>query len=318
MQLYRHLSDYKRPTNGIALAIGNFDGFHKGHQAVIAAMREKALKFGLKSAIMIFEPQPLEFFAKAVPPRLYSLRDKLKAFKKADIDIVFCMPFKKSFCQMTDREFVFDLLVKKLGVKSITVGSLFTFGKGGVSGVEELKSLAKEVGIEASAIAGVSQSGPRVSSTMIRDLLKVGDFATAKSEMGREYSISGKVLHGNALGRTLGFATANINLNRVICPLKGVYAVKVKTSYGVFNGMANVGTRPTVEKLRLKSLLEVHLFNFNADLYGQEIEVFFVTKIRDEKKFSSLDSLKEQLNVDRKTALRLLSDSNDNFNDVNA
>ena len=214
MKLYRHLSDYKRPESGVALAIGNFDGFHKGHQAVIAAMREKAFKFGLKSAVMIFEPQPLEFFAKAVPARLYSLRDKLKAFKEAGVDIVFCMPFKKSFCQMSDREFVLDLLVKKLGVKSITVGSLFTFGKGGVSGIEELKALAKEAGIEAGAISGVAPSGTRVSSTMIRALIQSGDFTTAKNEIGRPYSISGKVLHGNALGRTLGFPTANINLKR--------------------------------------------------------------------------------------------------------
>ena len=258
MKLYRHLSDYKRPKSGVALAIGNFDGFHKGHQAVIAAMREKALKFGLKSAVMIFEPQPLEFFAKAVPARLYSIRDKLKAFKEAGVDIVFCMPFKKSFCQMSDREFVLDLLVKKLGVKSITVGSLFTFGKGGVSGIEELKALAKEAGIEAGAISGVAPSGTRVSST-----------------------------------------------------------VKVKTSYGMFKGMANVGTRPTVEKGRLKNLLEVNLFNFNADLYGQEIEVFFVKKIRDEKKFNDLNSLKEQLHVDRKTAMALLENSDNNLNIVN-
>lgn len=317
MKLYRHLSDYKRPKSGVALAIGNFDGFHKGHQAVIAAMREKALKFGLKSAVMIFEPQPLEFFAKAVPARLYSIRDKLKAFKEAGVDIVFCMPFKKSFCQMSDREFVLDLLVKKLGVKSITVGSLFTFGKGGVSGIEELKALAKEAGIEAGAISGVAPSGTRVSSTMIRALIQSGDFTTAKNEIGRPYSISGKVLHGNALGRTLGFPTANINLNRIVCPLVGVYAVKVKTSYGMFKGMANVGTRPTVEKGRLKNLLEVNLFNFNADLYGQEIEVFFVKKIRDEKKFNDLNSLKEQLHVDRKTAMALLENSDNNLNIVN-
>ena len=181
----------------------------------------------------------------------------------------------------------------------------------------ELKALAKEAGIEAGAISGVAPSGTRVSSTMIRALIQSGDFTTAKNEIGRPYSISGKVLHGNALGRTLGFPTANINLNRIVCPLVGVYAVKVKTLYGMFKGMANVGIRPTVEKGRLKNLLEVNLFNFNADLYGQEIEVFFVKKIRDEKKFDDLNSLKEQLHADRNTAMTLLENSDNNLNIVN-
>ncbi|HIV15614.1 MAG TPA: bifunctional riboflavin kinase/FAD synthetase [Candidatus Avisuccinivibrio pullicola] len=310
MRLYRQLSDFKGSSRGIALAIGNFDGFHQGHRAVIAAMKEKAQRLNLESAVMIFEPQPLEFFKRAVPPRLYSLRDKIRAFKAEGIDILFCMRFKEEFARLSPRQFVIDLLHERLNVKSVTVGSLFSFGEGGTAGLEELKALAESVGMEASAIHGVAVEGMRISSTMIRALLEGGDLETVAVMLGRPYSISGRVVRGNEIGRTIGFPTANVNLKRQVCPLRGVFAVRVETPYGTFDGMANVGERPTVGDLKGQTLLEVNLFGFNADLYGKSIEVRFVKKIRDEHKFPDLQALMRQISHDREVAQKVLKLSN--------
>ncbi len=303
MRLYRHFTDYKDRQSGIALAIGNFDGFHQGHKAVIATMQAKARALGLKSAVMIFEPQPLEFFGKAVPPRLYSLRDKLKAFAACNLDVVFCVSFTKDFCSLSAEEFV-DLLAT-LNVKAVVVGSLFNFGKNGSAVFDDLKRLCAQKGISAEAINAVSREGIRISSTQIRALLSAGDLETAAQMLGRPFSMSGRVVHGQQLGRTLGFPTANVNLRRKVSPLNGVYAVKVRTRYGLYNGMANVGSRPTVQGH--KSLLEVYLFDFAADLYGSEIEVYFMHKLRAEVKFVSLDKLKAQLSLDCAAARKALA-----------
>lgn len=307
MRLYRQLSDFKGTDKGLAIAIGNFDGFHKGHQAVIARMKEKAKFLNLYSAVMIFEPQPLEFFGRAIPPRLYTLRDKLRAFKNAGVDIVICIPFKRAFSQLDAKSFVTEILHKRLGVKSITVGSLFSFGKGGVYTITDLKEYAYELSIECSAVSAVVADGSRVSSTMLRTFIYTGDFNGACELMGHDYSILGRVVHGNEIGRTIGYPTANVNLNRKVCALNGVYAVMVKCSYGTFAGMANVGFRPTVSTNMLKSLLEVNIFDFRQDLYGQEIEVIFKAKIRDEKKFPDLRTLMEQIKTDKVVALALLN-----------
>ncbi len=298
MRLYRHLSEYRADLAGIALAIGNFDGFHLGHQAVITAMQEQARLRHLHSAVMIFEPQPLEFFGKAVPPRLYSLRDKLKAFEKSGVELVFCVSFTQDFGALSAAQFVH--LLHALNVKAVVVGSLFSFGKNGSAVFADLERLCAARGIYARAINAVAQDGVRISSTQIRALLAAGDLRSAAAMLGRPFSMSGRVVHGQQLGRTLGFPTANVNLRRRVSPLNGVYAVKVRTRFGYFSGMANVGARPTVNGAR--SLLEVHLFDFNADLYGSEIEVYFLHKLRAEEKFTSLQALQAQLSRDCRQA----------------
>lgn len=308
MHLYRHISHFKGSDRGVAIAIGNFDGFHKGHQAVISKMMEKAQAMNLESAVMIFEPQPLEFFGRAIPPRLFTLRDKVKAFKKAGVEIVFCIPFRRAFSELDAHEFVHDILCRMLYVKSITVGSLFSFGRGGVYTFKDLKEEADAEGIEASCITAIAADDVRVSSTIVRTLIENGDFKTAYDLSGHEYIISGKVVHGNELGRAIGFPTANVNLYRKVCALKGVYAVWAHTSYGTFKGVANVGVRPTVSDDNVKSLLEVHIVEFDNDLYGQEIEVEFVAKLREERKFESLDKLVEQIGRDKARAVELLSE----------
>ena len=271
----------------MALAIGNFDGFHRGHQAVIAKMKQEADRGSLKSAVMIFEPQPLEFFGRSVPPRLYTLRSKLKAFKQAEIDTVFCVSFTKDFASLSAEQFV-DLL-RSLNVRCVVVGSPFSFGRQGRADFNDLKRLCSQAGISAFAIEQVALSGQRISSTKIREYLQQGALHAAAECLGRPFSMSGRVVRGRQLGRTLGFPTANVNLNRKVSPLDGVYTV-----------VANVGNRPTVSGGR--SLLEVFIFDFDDDLYGREIEVFFLSQIRREIKFASLEDLKAQLQRDAQSA----------------
>ena len=303
MRLIRCLCDFKGTANGLSLAIGNFDGLHKGHQAVIRCMEEKARALNLESAVMIFEPQPLEFFSKQKQPaRIYSLRDKLLALEVLGVKYVFCMKFNLAFASMSDKEFVLDLLHQKLGVKSVTVGSLFNFGQGGKYTIEDIKRLGSTVGMEASAIEGVTLNHERISSTKIREYLKQGQLDLAYEALGRYYSMSGLVVRGNQIGRTIGFPTANVNINRKITPLTGVYAVKVLTEYGMYSGMANVGYRPTVITGQKNALLEVNIFDFHQDLYAKSIRVFFIHKIRDEVKFENVQILEEQLVQDRLNA----------------
>lgn len=298
MHLYRHFADYPQGEPGLALAIGNFDGFHRGHQAVIAKMKQEADRGSLKSAVMIFEPQPLEFFGRSVPPRLYTLRSKLKAFKQAEIDTVFCVSFTKDFASLSAEQFV-DLL-RSLNVRCVVVGSPFSFGRQGRADFNDLKRLCSQAGISAFAIEQVALSGQRISSTKIREYLQQGALHAAAECLGRPFSMSGRVVRGRQLGRTLGFPTANVNLNRKVSPLDGVYTVSVQTPQGLFAGVANVGNRPTVSGGR--SLLEVFIFDFDDDLYGREIEVFFLSQIRREIKFASLEDLKTQLQRDAQSA----------------
>ncbi|MCR5537497.1 MAG: bifunctional riboflavin kinase/FAD synthetase [Succinivibrio sp.] len=290
----------------LVLAIGNFDGFHLGHQAVIKRVLEYARLYQLTPAVMIFEPQPQELFAKVAPPRIYTLRDKLRFLQSAGMAKVFAMHFNQGFAALTPEQYVTELLHQKLRVKKIIVGSLFNFGRGGRANIADLKRLAAQLDITAEAIDDVRLDGERVSSTLIRRYLSAGQFAEVRRCLGRDYTISGRVVHGNELGRTLNMPTANINLHRKNFALHGVYAVKVNTPSGLYRGVANVGVRPTLGSLAQQSLLEVNLFDFSGDLYGQNLEVTFVKKIRDEFKFAGLEQLKAQLAEDERAA-RLIS-----------
>lgn len=309
MYLYRHISDFKGRDRGLAIAIGNFDGFHKGHQAVVARMQERAAALNLYSAVMIFEPQPLEFFGRAIPARLFTLRDKLRHFRGCGVEIVICVPFTRAFSQLDAREFVQEVLCRRLQVRSITVGSLFTFGRGGVCTIEDLREQAAAAGIEAGAVMAVAADDTRVSSTMLRALVAKGDFDTVRDMTGHGYAIAGRVVHGSELGRTIGFPTANVKLNRRVCPLHGVYAVRVQCGGASYRAVANVGYRPTVASHSPRSLLEVHIVDFDGDIYGREIVVEFVAKLRDERKFSALPELIEQIRRDKASAMAILGGS---------
>lgn len=307
MQLIRSWSDHKVLGKGLVLAIGNFDGMHLGHQAVIQRLIDKAHALGLESAVMTFEPHPRQFFRRdECLPRLSTFRDKFEAFETAGIDKLICIRFCKQFADLTPQEFVHELLVKKFVVKHVIVGSLFFFGKGGAGDFNCLKSLCKKDNITAESLNAVSLDEERVSSTLIRSYLAKGDCENAARYLGRPYSITGRVAHGNTIGRTLGYPTANIELHGMLPPLRGVYAVRVHTSYGVFDGMCNAGERPSIREVHKRFLLEAHLFNFNADIYSELIKISFISKIRDETVFSDLDELKKRLKLDRQAALEAL------------
>lgn len=306
MQLIRGMHNFrsKQPSfaQGCALTIGNFDGVHLGHQAVLKHLRQKADSLNLPMVVMVFEPQPREYFqGNQAPARLMRLRDKLQALGDLGVDIVICVKFDRAFAELDAQEFIQDWLVKKFNVKFLSIGDDFRFGANRVGNFALLQQAGEQFGFAVEDNRTFQLDEQRISSTAIRHALANDDLALAQNLLGRPYRIFGKVVHGQKLGRTIGFPTANIRLHRQVNPIKGVYAVKVRCKCGeIFTGVANIGQRPTVNGV--KQLLEVHLFDFNQNLYGQTIEVEFCKKIRNEMKFSSLDNLKAQIQQDAQVA----------------
>ena len=288
MQIYRHIPMIT-PHSPCVLTIGNYDGIHLGHQKLINELLIKSEEMEIDSAIMIFEPHPKEFFtAKNAPCRLTSLREKIEFFKSKKINRVYVVKFNKSFASMSGNNFILRLK-NQLSAKIILVGEDFRFGINRDSGIKDLiKS-----GIETLIVKELVRDDQRVSSTQIREALASGELELAKDLLGRHYSISGKVVHGNQRGRKIGFPTANIHMFHNRPPIKGVFAVKLNDKFGV----ANLGTRPTVSGIS-NLLLEVHVLDFSKNLYGQHVHITFLKKIRDEIKFGSLEALKIQIMKD--------------------
>jgi len=292
---------------GCVLTIGNFDGVHLGHQQVLQAVNAQAKKLDLPSVVMIFEPLPIEFFApQEAPVRLMNLREKLQAFQQTDIDYVLCVRFNAEFAALTAQQFVDRILLKGLNVKHLVIGDDFRFGQKRQGDFAFLKQagLANDFTVTDMPTFGVEQE--RVSSTRIRTALSKDssgepDLAKAKGLMGKDFSFNGRVIHGQKLGRTIGFRTLNINPKRSQMPVQGVFAVTVD---GIANkpwpGVANLGLKPTVDGVRPS--IEVHLFNWNKDLYGQHVQVTLEAFIRPEMKFNGLDALKEQIAQDANKA----------------
>lgn len=306
MQLVRQLNNYQSKENGIALSIGNFDGVHKGHRSVIKFLLDKSKELNIPSGIMCFEPQPLEFFQSIkIPARLSRFRDKFVTFKELGVDKVFCLNFNKELAKLSPCDFVKKYLVEKLNIKYLVVGDDFRFGVNGKGDFELLKKLGSLYGFNVVSMESFLHDEERISSTAIRNFLSKGLLEKAKSFLGSDYYISGKISYGQQIGRTIGFPTANINLKRRVIPLYGVYIVRIdniadKPMYG----MANVGSRPTVNGVEPR--LEVYIFDFNGELYHKELKVVFLSKLRDEKKFNSLDELVQQLKIDEQSAREYL------------
>ncbi len=289
------------------LTIGKFDGVHKGHQGVLTQLVAKASALGVPSAVMVFEPQPEEIFAAdRAPARLSRLRDKYEALQALGIDRLLCVSFSREFASQSPQAFVEELLVKKLGVKYLVVGDDFRFGFQRTGDFTYLTKAAREYKFDVVSTQSFRMDNNRISSTAIRDALSCGDFVKASSMIGKPYTISGKVVHGEKNGRTIGFPTANILLKRHKAPLHGVFAVTVKLGSKVYGGVANLGSRPTLNGQRLQ--LETHLFNFTGDLYGTRIQIEFIAKIRDEAKFESFAELTQQIELDAKQAQQRLAE----------
>ena len=307
MQLIRGVNNLQCIASGCVLSIGNFDGVHKGHSVVIKKLAEKGQLLGLPVVVMVFEPQPLEFFLKDnAPSRLTRLREKIIHFKDLPVDDLLIINFNQRFADLDPTYFIQEILVRRLNVKYLVVGDDFHFGKARRGNFALLQEAGDKYNFKVIDTASYSVKGSRVSSTLIRDALNNGDLASAESMLGRNYSVCGRVVHGEKLGRKIGFPTANIQMQRKNTPIQGVFAVTMtgigeKPIYGV----ANVGTKPTVNG-GAKVLLETHLFNFNQDIYGKYVEVHFKHKIRSEMRFQSVDDLKRQIQLDTAQAKTLM------------
>ncbi len=301
MQVFRGIP--ARADVPIALTIGNFDGVHIGHRAMIARLAEVARGRGLPVAVMTFEPQPQEFFAPdQAPARLTSLHEKLEILRDCAVDRAYVCRFDYAFAQVSANEFVSRILHDGLAVRWLLVGDDFRFGARRSGDFTLLRTLALPYGFEVEAMTSVVAVGERVSSTAIRARLEKGDLGGAQQLLGRTYSITGRVVDGDKLGAKIGYPTANVQLKRSKAPLSGIFVVEVDGLGTVaLPGVASLGVRPTVKE-RGRPTLEVHLFDFDANIYGRRINVRFLEKLRDEQKFADLDSLVAQMDKDAAAA----------------
>ena len=304
MQLVRGLHNVQPAPAGCVATIGNFDGVHLGHQKILERLRARGRELGLPSCVIIFEPQPLEFFRpEQAPVRLTRLRDKLELFAAAGVDQVLCIAFNRRFQHLSAADFVDQVLVRALNVKHLQVGDDFRFGCGRSGDFAYLQAAGQQLGFSVEPTCTVALGGQRVSSTLVRQKLVEGDFAGAAKLLGRPYRIQGRVLHGQKLGRQLDAPTANIQLKRRHAPLRGVYMVTARLADGrVLPGVANIGTRPTVEQQDEIAHLEVHLLDFNENIYGQRLAVEFHHKLRDEEKFADVAQLRAAIAEDIRRA----------------
>lgn len=307
MELIRGLLNLRPHHRGCVATIGNFDGVHLGHQAVLGQLAEKGAELGLPTVVITFEPQPQEYFARgAIPPRLTRLREKLRVLLRFSVDRVLCLRFDQRLAAMSAQEFVQTILVEGLGIRYLVVGDDFHFGHDRAGDFAYLQQQGLQHGFDVAHMHSFSIDGVRVSSTRIREALARGDMDGAEAMLGRPYRMCGRVAHGDKRGRSIGFPTANIFLHRKVAPIEGVFAVQM---FGIdgepVNGVANVGSRPTVDGTR--TLLEVHLFDFSGDIYGRHVQVDFLHKIRSERRFESFEALKQQILLDEQQARSFFS-----------
>ena len=298
------LRGVKTPApSATVLTIGNFDGVHLGHQALLARVGQAAQACGLPAAVLTFEPHPREFFDPAsAPARLTTLREKLELLQNYGADLACVSPFNTVFAALTADEFIEQVLVRCLRVRHLIIGDDFRFGARRAGDFALLQAAGASLGFQVEAMESVVQGGERASSSGVREALAAGDMARAARLLGRPYSIDGRVVHGQKLGRQLGFATANIRIKHNPLPLSGVFAVSVTGAAGrPLNGVANLGVRPTVGG-QLQPLLEVHLFDFDGDIYGAHLSVSFLHKLRDEMKFPDFNALVAQIGQDAEAA----------------
>jgi riboflavin kinase/FMN adenylyltransferase len=310
MLLTHGASDTSLPP--VALTIGNFDGIHRGHQAMLERLVHEARRRTLVSCVLTFEPHPREFFApQSAPTRLTSLREKLELLAARGIERVHVERFTQSFAALAPEAFVERVLANRLKARWLLIGEDFRFGAKRAGNIVLLKSLSARHGYEVDIMPAVTRTGVRVSSSAVRAALASGDLAAAEGLLGRPYAISGRVVHGRKLGRTLGYATANVQLKHNRPPLTGIYAVKV---HGIDAaprpGVASLGVRPTITASG-RAVLEVHLFDFSDDLYAAHVRVEFLHKIRDEEKYSDLETLKAQIARDCEAAKTFLLEHRD-------
>ncbi len=302
MQVFRHYENLPASARGAAVAIGNFDGVHLGHQALL----KHAKTLGAQLGVLVFEPHPQEFFKPGGERfRLTPFRAKARLLERFGVDVLYALHFDAAFSGLSAEDFVAKVLVQGLGVKHIVVGQDFQFGKGRAGNIELLKARGREQGFAVSTfdLVGIGPEA-KISSTRIREALRAGKPEVATQLLGHAWTVEGRVEQGDKRGRTIGFPTANVSLEGYLEPALGVYAVRVEIAGKSYNGVANFGRRPTFDKKDV--LLEVHIFDFAEDVYGQQIVVSFIAYLRPEQKFPGLDALKAQIAKDSETARAIL------------
>jgi riboflavin kinase / FMN adenylyltransferase len=282
---------------GVVATIGNFDGVHLGHQNLLKKLKEQAHEMNVPLVVILFEPQPKEYFHKeAAPARLSTLREKLCSLGQCGIEYVYCIKFNHELAQTSAHDFITHYLFNRLKVTYLLVGEDFKFGKNRKGNVALLHEVGARFSCKVDVYPECRMHSERISSTGIRLALQQGHLEFAAQLLGRRYSVSGRVIKGDGRGRQWGIPTANLGLNRMALPLSGVFVVTVKLQNKTVQGVANIGKRPTVDGT--KNILEVHLFDFNESLYGEFMQVFFLHKLRDEVKFTSVDALITQIHDD--------------------
>lgn len=298
MELIRGLHNLQPKHRGCVATIGNFDGVHLGHQAVLGQLAEKSDELCLPATVITFEPQPQEYFApEKAPSRLTKFREKLQALRRFSVNQLLSLSFNRRLAGMGADEFIQRILVDGLGVRYLVVGDDFRFGHGRRGDFAALQAAGEQHGFEVVHMHTFEVDGKRVSSTRIREAMSSGDMQSATRLLGRDYRMSGRVAHGEKLGRELGFPTANIHLHRKVSPLQGIFVVEVFGITGEpLQGVASIGTRPTVDGKRV--ILEVFIFDFDKEIYGEYLQVSFLHKLRDELRFDSLEELKVHIQQD--------------------
>ncbi len=291
------------------ITIGTFDGVHKGHQKILKKLIKESSKLNLESIVLTFFPHPRIVLNPNSPLKLINTIDERSSlFENSGIDTLITHPFDKNFSELSPEEFVKNILVNKLNIKKILIGYDHRFGKNRTAGIKDLKKLGLKYNFNVIEISAEEQNNVSISSTKIRNSIIEGNIRKANSFLGYDFSLKGKVIKGNKIGRTIGFPTANLEIDEEykLIPKNGVYLIYTKFEKQVFFGMMNIGVKPTL-KFKKESI-EVNLFDWEKDIYGEFIEVFFLDYIRDEKKFDSLIELTHQIKIDKKTCLKLIEE----------
>ncbi len=309
MELIENLDQINSPYKNAVITIGNFDGVHKGHQALLHQVIEKADEIDGTSIAITFEPHPLRALEISSPALITRHDQKTELIEKSGIDVLICIPFDKAFAAITAHDFIEKILVNKIGMKGIIIGADYSFGKDRAGDIPLLKSEGTRLGFETIISPWIKDTNAgieRISSTKIREIVMEGKVDQAMKYLGRHYQIRGKVIRGRKRGGSqLGFPTANLKLHDELCPKLGVYAVKVETILGSFFGVANIGFSPTFGDQMFT--IEVHILDFNHDLYDTRLRINLVARLRDEKKFSSIEELSGQIKKDVKIAKEILT-----------
>ena len=304
---YAHSFPFAKTDGGSVATIGSYDGLHLGHQKLLDHVLEEARERGVPSVVMSFEPTPKEFFSREKPPaRLMRFREKFQALADYGVDIFFCPRFDESMKRISAADFIRRILVHTLNVRHLVIGDDFRFAQDREGHLQTLQRAGRSLDFSVEQMSSVIVDDERVSSTAVRNALDEGDLARARKLLGRDYRMSGRVIRGQKLGRELGYPTANVNLNRRRSAVMGIFAVRVSgPGWGPLDGVASVGTRPTFAGT--KPLLEVHIFDFDEEIYGQAIHVDFVARLRSEQKFDEVRELVEQMHKDADEARAILA-----------